>query len=246
MLVEQIEDEESLKKSDPAEVDNLVRGFSKFDPFSKNHHKFSDHCLCRKCKWDPNFRSKRILESEFVEIHGVPDERPSPKPALKRNSSDESLLDKPFLADKKRKTLDETSSVDSEMTVTSFETGMSSICDDTVNLRLQPNFKNWTPLASREYSRSPSPSSSGDDLSPKSGRLPGRRITRRKFRDSPVRADSKMSPSRPRGTKVSQSKKRLEMEPILVELPKPVLKDENELKVDEEIIISPDKSSMGM
>ena len=69
MLVELIEDEESLKKSDPAEVDNLVRGFSKFDPFSKNHHKFSDHCLCRKCKWDPNFRSKRILESEFVEIH---------------------------------------------------------------------------------------------------------------------------------------------------------------------------------
>ena len=55
-----------------------------------------------------------------------------------------------------------------------------------------------------------------------------------------------MSPSRARGTKVSQSKKRLEMEPILVELPKPVLKDENELKVDEEIIISPDKSSMGM
>ena len=90
MLVELIEDKEKSKKSDPAELENLARGYSKFYPFSTNHPKFSDDCLCRKCKWDPKYRSKRILESEFIEILGVPKEKPSSK----RYSSSDSLLDK--------------------------------------------------------------------------------------------------------------------------------------------------------
>ena len=89
MLIELIEDEEKSKKFDPAEFENLARGYSKFNPFSTNHPKFSDDCLCRKCKWDPKYRSKRILESDFIEILGVPKEKPSQK----RNSYSDSLLD---------------------------------------------------------------------------------------------------------------------------------------------------------
>ena len=89
MLIELIEDEEKSKKLDPAEFENLARGYLKFNPFSTNHPKFSDDCLCRKCKWDPKYRSKRILESEFIEILGVPKEKPSQK----RNSYSDSLLD---------------------------------------------------------------------------------------------------------------------------------------------------------
>ena len=89
MLVELIEDEQRPKKSDPAEFENLALGYSKFNPFSTNHPKFSDDCLCRKCKWNPKYRSKRILESNFIEILGVPKEKPSQK----SSSYSDSLLD---------------------------------------------------------------------------------------------------------------------------------------------------------
>ena len=117
MLIELIEDEEKSKKFDPAEFENLARGYSKFNPFSTNHPKFSDDCLCRKCKWDPKYRSKRILESEFIEILGVPKEKPSQK----RNSYSDSLLDNQ-LGDKIQKIVeDETEKIKMPPSEKSFE-----------------------------------------------------------------------------------------------------------------------------
>ena len=102
MLVELIEDEGQSKTPDPAEFENLARGYSKFYPYSTNHPKFSDYCLCRKCKWDPKYRSKRMLESEFIEVRGVQKENPNNE----RNSNFDSLRDNQQ-ADRIRKIIEE-------------------------------------------------------------------------------------------------------------------------------------------
>ena len=150
MLIELIEDEEKSKKFDPGEFENLARGYSKFNPFSTNHPKFSDDCLCRKCKWDPKYRSKRILESDFIEILGVPKEKPSQK----RNLYSGSLLDNQ-LGDKIQKIVE----------------------DATEKIKMPP------------------------------------------------------------------SKKRFEIDPFLIEPPNPESINDKDLKVDEEIIILPNKTS---
>ena len=245
MIVELIETEE-LEKFDKGMVENLTLGFSKFDPFSKNPHPFSDHCLCRKCKWHPTTRSKRILESEFVEITGPPKptqnttRNPRPQPTLKRVSSDESILDGASETEqKKRKTFEENSpgtGVNISIPVDTADTGMDVICQDTINLRLYR--RNSRPLDSN---------STDDDSSSESGeRLrQSPRGSGRKIRNGLNRLRSKPSPIRRRVTKVSPGGPNPENEPLLVEIPHPVLqRDNEEIKVDEEIIILPDNSTI--